>query len=1066
MNYTNRVFITLVAALLTLVAPMSAMAQETTGAIRVTVYGPGGTPVDGAAVVITDTRTGITRSRSTNVSGRTQERGLQVGGPYRVDVSSSTYGNQSITDITLRLGDTYDLILQLGANVLEEVVVTGAVAGGEQLALGPSSIFGLDDLETLPASNRDLRDIIQQDPRVYIDAGFVGAIQCGGANPRFNSLTVDGIRMNDNFGLNSNGFPTERQPFSFDILQQVAVELAPFDVQYGGFSACNINAVTKSGENQFHGSLFFDYTDDSLKGDKLEGDKLDTGNFDEKRYGATLGGPIIKDRLFFFLSYEKLEGSNLFDRGPAGSTRARAIQGVSQAQFDEILDIALNVYDYDPGGLPASLGVDDEKFFARIDWNISAGHRAAFVYNYNDGFNNAQADNNDQALEFSNHFYERGAELTSYSGQLFSNWSSNFSTEARVSYSELDNRQTPLGPIDFGEVQITTLNDHDNDGVLSRATVFLGADDSRHANKLKYDTLQLKLAGAYTLGNHVITGGLEQEGFDIFNLFIQEAEGEYRFSSIADFRNGTAARITYENAAPSNVKEDAAAQFQYDINTAYLQDDFSLAGGALTLVIGARYDWYTSNDVPRQNDRFEERYGFSNQQSLDGRELFQPRFGFNWSATDRLTVHGGAGLYGGGNPNVWLSNSYSNDGQTQVEFQDRTRNPLFEMDWTGSGRPIWDIPQQLFDAVTGGTADSGVNATDPNFDIPSNWKFSLGFNWSLGADQSWMLNGDAIISRSDDSAIVRDATLEQVGTAPDGRPIYRGIDRSDPDCVNPTDAACRGRTQDFILTNVKGSDARSTQLSIGLGKSFFDAGVDIFVGYAYTDAEDVNPMTSSVAFSNFTNIAVSDPNNPGRATSNYEIPHRFVGRINWQKAFFGDNMTKASLFMSYNEGVPFTYTFTNDAIFGDTLGGRRHLIYVPSGVDDPNVVFGPSFATDAFFDFVNSSGLDQFSGGIVERNAFHSEWWAKADLKIEQEFPGFREGQKLSAFLIVDNLTNLLNDHWGVFEEASFPRFQQIIDASIVDDQFVFNQFFEPQGQTRVGDASLWEIRIGVTYKF
>lgn len=1047
---------------------LSVFAQETTSSVQVKVLDANGSPIPGAMVVVTDTRTGISRSSTTNDAGATVQRGLAVGGPYVTNVSADGYGGTQVTEINLQLGDAHDLVITLesGSN-LEEVVVTSAAIGGEQIALGPSSVFGLKDLETMPAINRDLRDIIQQDPRIYIDVGFVGGIQCAGANPRFNSLTVDGVRMNDNFGLNSTGYPTERTPFPYDALQQVAVELAPFDVEYGGFTACNINAVTKSGGNEFHGSMFYDYTSDDLKGDSLEGQDIASGDFDEQRYGVSLGGPILKDRLFFYLAYEKLTGVQLFDRGTANSDRAVPVNGVSEAQYQEILQIAQDVYGYDPGGLPTSLGVDDEKIFGRLDWNINDYHRASLIYNWTDGFSISQADGGSQNLEFSNHYYERGAELTQYSTQLFSDWTSNFSTEARVAYSELDNRQIPLGPIDFGEVQITTLNDHDGNGINSQATVFLGADDSRHANKLYYETWQLKLAGTYTLGDHNITGGFEQESYDVFNMFIQEAEGEYRFSSIANFRNGIAGTIIYENAAPTNVKEDAGASFKYAVNTTYLQDSFSMLDGDLNLVLGIRYDWYTSSDEPRENARFEERYGYSNTSNMDGKDLFQPRFGFNWSATDSLNVHGGIGLYSGGNPNVWISNNYSNDGQTQVEFQDRTGTPLFNMNWTGSGRPIWDVPQHLYDSVANGTADSGVNAMDPNFDLPSNWKYNIGFTWYMGADESWTVNGDLIYSTSDDSAIIVDAALERTGTAPDGRPIYRGIDRRDPDCVNPTAAACSGRNSDFILTNVKGSDARQLQLAIGVGKSHFDHGIDWYLGYAYTQAEDVNPMTSSVAFSNLANMATSDLNNPGRSTSNYENPHRFTGRISWERAFFGDSMTRASLFASYNEGRPYTYTYTNDAMFGDTMGAGHQLIYVPTGPGDANVVFAPTFNQDAFFDFVQTSGLDKYSGKIVERNAFYGDWWFKMDLKLEQEFPGFRSGHKFAAFFIVENLTNLINDNWGVFYEPTFPQYQRVINSTInADGKYVYSAFTEPQAQARVGGPSLWEARIGLTYSF
>jgi len=321
--------------LMFLAIPIAATAQVTTSAMRVTVTTPGGAPATEANVSVTDTRTGATRTVSVTSAGTVAVTGLRIGGPYTVKASAIGYSEMS-----------------LGESAMEEVIVTSAAVMSQQVALGPASTFGIQDLQDYPAINRDIRDVIRFDPRIYQDAAFVGAIQCAGASPRFNSMTVDGVRMNDNFGLNSNGYPTTRQPFPFDAIQQVSVELAPYDVQYGGFTGCNINAVTKSGANEFFGSFFYDYTNDSMKGDRLEGDKIDNGDFTEERYGATFGGPIIKDKLFFFLAYEKLEGVQQFNRGGADSGAGDTVNGVSVAQLAEIAEIAQSVYGYDVGGFP------------------------------------------------------------------------------------------------------------------------------------------------------------------------------------------------------------------------------------------------------------------------------------------------------------------------------------------------------------------------------------------------------------------------------------------------------------------------------------------------------------------------------------------------------------------------------------------------------------------------------------------------------------------------------------------------------------------------------------------
>ncbi|MCU0989105.1 MAG: TonB-dependent receptor [Xanthomonadales bacterium] len=1059
-----RLCISALTILLVLMVPAALYAQETTSAIRVTVYGPDGNPLSGVSVTTTDTRTGGSRTSQTNASGLVLERQLAVGGPYTVKASAENFADQTVTEIDLRLGDTYTVVLQLGSAAMEEVVVTAAQIRGQQMALGPAAVFGLEDLQDMPAINRDLRDIVRNDPRLYIDPAFAGgAIHCAGANPRFNSLTVDGVRMNDQFGLNSNGYPTERQPFSYDVF-------------YGQFTACNINAVTKSGSNEWHGSAFYDYTSDALKGDKLEDEDIDTGDFDETRYGVTLGGPIMKDKLFFFVAYEKLDGANQFDRVPDGAaTSGRVIRGVSQEQLDEIYAIAQDLYGYTPGAAVRSLPNEDEKYTIKLDWDINEDHRANYTYNYNDGFNWAESDSDDNEYEFTDHFYERGAELKSHTGALFSNWTEQFSTEVRVSALDLENRQISRAGGEIGEVQIRTLNDDDGDGQFSSATVYMGTDDSRHTNYLNYEALNFKLAGNYALGDHLLTAGYEQDDLDVFNLFIQETRGEYRFDEecnssnpngcIEEFREGRPDDIYYQNSTTGN-PNDAAAEWSYKIHTAYLQDEWVTLGGDLTVVAGLRYEWYSSSDRPTYNAKFEERNGFANTETLDGEDLIQPRLGFNWTVTPDVSVHGGVGLYSGGNPNVWLSNNFSNDGIRIARLRETIieRNPppavncglgvdfsLFDIPLSGNGEPLRDVPQCLVDAATQAEPNFGVNALDPDFEIPKNWKVNLGTVWQFGV--GYTMNADLLYTDADDSALIVGSTMEQTSTAPDGRPVY-------------TDS--RAFNTDYILTNVTGPDAESWQASISLSK-YYDNGFDWSVGYAYTDSKDVNPMTSSVAFSNYANVSVDDPNGPSLANSNYNIPQRFTFRIGYSAYWWDDNRTNFTLVGAHNEGRPYSYTFANDD--GDTFGdfiSDRHLLFVPDGPTDPRVIFADTFDTEAFFDFVEASGLNKYGHGIAPRNAFNSDWWTWFDLRVEQEFPGFMGGDKFAGFIIIKNFCNLLNDEWCVLREAGFPGSQPIVDMEISEDgsAYIFEEFIDPPGQGRVSEPSLWEVRVGVTYRF
>lgn len=979
----------------------SVYAQETSAMIRGVVTDLAGNAVSGASVVVTSAATGVSKSVTTDARGGYSVRGLPAGVTYSVTVDANGLQKASTDAVSLAVGQQAVLNYSLSAE--EEVIVVAQQIAVAETAIGPNAIFDLKSLQDSPAINRNINDVIGQDPRIFIDqASGVDSIQCNGANPRFNSLTVDGIRLNDGFGLNSNGYPTQRMPFPFDAISSVAVELAPMSVVYGGFSACNVNAVTKTGSNEMFGSVFFDYGSDSLRGDKLEGDDIESQDYDEKRYGFEIGGALIEDKLFFYGAYEKYDGVDLNDRGAIGSGAVNEVL-ISQAELDRIAQIARNVYGYDPGSTQAQpFDFEDEKYLAKLDWYITDNQRLALTYMYNDSFNFTPSDGDLNEFEFSKHFYRRGAELESYTLNWYADWNDNFSTEVRYSISDVNFLQQSVSGPDFGEMQIRA-----GDGV----NVYLGADDSRHANALAWDTDQLVIRGHYILGDHTITAGFERESIEVYNLFYQHVDTEIRFNSIDDFEAGQAARVYYGNAI-TNVDTDSAVEWAYDVNTLYIEDQWQV-NNALSLTFGLRYDYYATNDVPNENPGFVADYGFSNTATLDGVDLLLPRFGFTWDATDTITLRGGIGLFSGGNPNVWYSNVYSNTNTTSVQVQDRGPNrqgvDLFAQNYVlcESGVPVcgpgYGVPEGLANQVAAGDGSNfEIVFLDPDFDAPTEWKYALGMTWELG--DGYTLQADAQITRGNDTAIYKHADLEQVGTQADGRPIYDSV-----------------RAPSFVLTNSsKGNESES--LAFSLFKAY-DFGLDMRLGYAWTDARDVNPMTSSVAFSNYTNRTFFDPEEEVLSTSNYNVEHRFTAVLNYTTELFANYETRFSLFAQSNSGTPYS-------------------IVLPEFQGQLTYGFTPFFEGDVV---------------LVEpgtRNDEEGSWWTKADLRVSQEFPGFSSEHRGNAFIIVDNFTNLLNDEWGVMRRPIFPY--GVTEA----------QQANGQAETRIGEASLWEIRVGVNYQF
>jgi hypothetical protein len=620
--------------------------------------------------------------------------------------------------------------------------------------------------------------------------------------------------------------------------------------------------------------------------------------------------------------------------------------------------------------------------------------------------------------------------METFSAQLFSDWNELFSTEVKLARKEVDTAQVSLFGTDFGEMIIRTPTGGD---------AFIGSDEFRHANELTNDIDSIKLKGSFFLGDHTVMVGYEREMLDIFNVFVPRSEGQWRFASIDDFENQIAASISYGNAITNNAA-DGAATFGYDVDSFYVQDEWQ-ATPDLKIQAGVRMDMFSGDDKPVFNENFTNRYGFNNQETLDGRDLIMPRIGFNWQWSPETTVYGGFGLFGGGTPNVWISNSFSNDGVTVVrtDVVRGTGNPLEGALNGGNG---YDIPQEVLDFNAAIQNDGPVNSIDPNFEVPSQYRLNFGFTHTLPWDIE--LTADVIYSRVKEEVLWRDLHLQQVGTAPDGRPIYGAL----PD----------GRSssiQDLMLTNT--SEGEGTILSVEASKTWrTESGrFDAYLGYGNQDVKDVNPGTSSTASSNWDNVAVSDPNNPGLETSNYEIEHRFSGSFAWRKAFFGDYESSIALFGERRSGRPYSYTFgSGSLVWGDPrqASRQRHLFYVPDGdvifeaictaADVANGVAGCASTTSyssanagaAQFasqmeGYIEQEGLGKYRGRIVPRNSHRSPWVSVLDLRFAQELPIFRKTRGILTFDI-ENFANLINKDWGQLRQVSFPYVTPVVDVN------------------------------------
>ena len=1043
---------------------------DTSSAVRGKISTPEGVAAAGTKVVILHIPSGTTRTVTTNESGSFVASGLRVGGPYKIIVDSDTYADETVEDVFLQLGDTFQLNRQLKpAEQVERIAVTGVAIASS--STGSASYFGADQIEKSPSLNRDIKDLVRNNPLAIVSPGSNNELSIAGTNPRFNSINVDGIAQNDDFGLNSNGYPTQRSPISMDAIEQISIETSPFNAKASGFQGALIDAVTKSGANDTFGSFFYEIMNDGMAGtprNTLTGSdvKLD---YDIKTFGATLGGAVVEDKLFFFTAAEKYNNKSMPIWGPAGGSSTNAVLATQQA-YNEVRRIASTVYGQDAGVWDLMPIEEDEKLLLKLDWNMTDEHRSALTYQYNKGNKTENTTTSQNLLRLSSHWYNKEETLSNFALKLYSDWNSSFSSQVSATYMQVDTLQASLNPA-IGDVLIRTAP-----GAVrnNEANIAIGSDISRHSNDLKKKTWIFAFDGDYLLDEQHISFGYQLKRADIFNLFLQNTKGSYEFASLADFE-ARVARITYRNTRSLN-PADAAASFVRDEHAIYAQNEWAV-NDVFTLTYGARYEVLKSSDKPLENPAFTQRYralGYTNTENLDGISIFLPRVGFKYDATLDLTLRGGIGRFSGGQPTVWISNSYSNTSVGVSDTGNMSASPLF------TNVDLTKVPQSLVDQVVNSTVTSDINFVDPNFRLPSDWRAQLAADYifsipGLGDDFAWTT--EYLYSRKQDDSFWIDTSLELpgrlAGTILNGKQnIY-------------TSSSAR---RDIMLTNTD-LEGTSKIFSTSLFKDW-DIGLQTTMSYTHQDIQDVHVSTSSTASSNFGNNIAINRNQAMLGRSTFETKHRFVLNLGYEAEFFAGYPTNFNVFFERRSGRPVSYIMNNTDIDdrtgtggvngplrnpGDFLSPRTlnsaFLPYIPTA-NDPGVRFATAEDQRLFFERVKALGLEQYAGGFVPKGAGTSPWVSTMDLSIRQTIPGFSEGHSGVFYVTVNNLLNLINDDWGQvygtrfgsinLMDASYdPATQQLVYRGYTPSRtpnVPYTEFFAPE--------STYRIKVGVSYRF
>lgn len=1091
---------------------VAGFAQETTSAVRGTVTGPDGSPVSGATVTVTDTRTGTSRTVTTNDSGAFNVRSLQVGGPYTIRVQSNQYQGALVTDVFTDLSGAANFDIDLAEEqALDVVTVTAAQVETAKMAIGPGSAFSSDDITSMPSIQRQIRDVIRIDPRVSIaraDNGAGSGINCLGGSSRSNAFTIDGAIANDGFGLNEGTGTSARFafPVPYDTIESASVEFAPLDVQYSQFTGCAINIVTKPGSNEFHGSAFYMMNDDGLSGDTLDGEQVIFDPFEVENYGVNFTGPIIRDTLFFSLAYEETDEPGVQNTGPIGGGFANE-DFLSLDEANQIRDVLINQYGRDPGTLVRTLPQTSERIFARLDWNINDQHRAEFSYTKLEELNLDPDDLGFNGFTFSDNFENEGIEQDTISLRVFSNWTDNFSTEFRYSTFDVTDIQ---GPVGGGEAQdddkprITL--EADGDDVFTSGPGFF-----RSANDLQYTVDQIKLAADYVIGDHTLTFGVEQETRDIFNLFIPDATGTITFSgatvadAIAALQAGTADDIVM-NGSFTQDPNDAAASFKRDINSIYIQDEWQI-NEELTLIAGLRYDEYSSNDRPIFNPQFEARYGFTNQQTFDGLDLLQPRIGLRWdvpsNSLGETQLNFGYGVFGGGDPTVHFANSYQNFGGA-IGFGGSFFGECAGLNPTDvlAGGSFTGIPDCVREAAANSAlANNGaVAAVAPNFDLPSNHRWSIGVNHLMASDigfiDGWTIAADYIYTDHKDAVNWLDLRLTPNGvTLPDGRPQFFEVDPTLAGCTATFNGIGQGfsnagtnggpcddtanSNQDVLMTNGPEGSTKSFSLQLAKSFQFTDrTSLDVNFGYAWLDAEVGNPVNSSTAGSAYEEVATAVLNDIPLGPALWANEHNFVLRLNFEHYFFDSYPTQVGVFLQRRSGRPFSYTYEDDTVeiyFGDSDDEERVLAYIPTGPADPNFDFSglDQAEVDAFFQFLSDAGLTRYAGRVTPKNGFDSPWSTDLDIRISQDVPLPWADHSFNVFMNIENVLNLFSDSGNIRRFANVGdieegiRLLEVLGDTANTNQFVVSDWYDEglDWQRDVND-SIYKIQLGFRYQF
>ena len=1097
-----------------MIASIAMMAQVTTSSITGKVSDQQG-PLPGATVIATHVPSGTSYGTTTNSEGRYTMQGMRVGGPYTVEVRFVGYKTVKTENVSLKLGETHraDFTLYSEAVGLGEVVIASDAV--KSVSKSASTTIGTQEIANLPTINRSITDVVKVSP-------YANGMSFAGSDGRSTNFTVDGANFNNNFGLSSK-LPGGGTPISVDALEEVQVVVAPFDVRQSNFVGGGINAITKSGTNQFHGSGYTYYTNQTMRGNTLMGE--DQGLRPEESrltYGATVGGPIVKNKLFFFLNAERTEE-------PSEVIQYRP-DDANAAVLDQIYNKLVNDYGYNPGSYTNYPGGNNNlKLLARIDWNINDNNKLMFRFNKtgntqwnapngnscDDQFRNYNHNRSSStSYPFSNNMYSQRNDVMSFATELNSRFSTQLSNQFVFTYTDINDQRGSNSDI-FPHFDIMSGDaGFQNEGNYVPFTSFgyeLFTYNNGVLNKVFNATDNL----TYYTGNHKITAGVNWERQNARNSYMRNATGYYRFASAEDFLTGQLP-LSFCLTVGNNGEANPRGEVTYNQFGLYLQDEWNITDN-FKLNFGVRGDGMFFDDSQLMTNNAILDYNMGGNVVNTGkwptsRIQASPRVGFTWNATDFLTIRGGSGLFQGRLPLVFFTNMPQNSGMIQSSFYGNSGTIGYDSISSSyivnyspevlanlqklmkpDGTYITNVDEMinalglsndLIVTPEDGTLPGTINGVDPNFRMPQIWKSMLGFDFDIPASfpmtftLEGMFNktiwGVRLVDWNLKYDMIANAGDEYRFNGPDNRVNYKLlVDETGKPNYYYTDESGRAHNA-YVLTNSR--DGYGYTINAAIHATPFK-NFDINAAYTHTESKEISGMPGSDAKSAYQGLySIDGPTFLTLQRSQYVIPDKVTASIGYMlpSLFDGDGVKINLFYTAYSAGA-FSYIYSND-MNGDGL--KTDLMYIPNSANDLLWVSDDDKA--AFQTFMdNDPYLSTHKGQYAEAYAGRSPWTHLLDMRIAKTFKK-TIGKTTHCFELsanFDNVLNMLNSSWGLYKLGCFGNTYTIAPLKvdhIENNTPVFSMNKDIDGeyptstytQTYINTDQCWSLMLGLKYSF